>query len=68
MVGLQAISPAFEYIERLLLHTEFPYLSLRRRINRTRVLELSNPNGDALVSEVISILKEFHPLVEFINE
>ncbi len=62
------VSPAFDYIERLLLHTKFPYLSLRRRICRKRVLELSQPNGDALVNEVIGILKEFHPLVEFINQ
>jgi hypothetical protein len=62
------VSPAFDYIERLLLHTEFPYLSLRRRICRKRVLELSKPNGDALVNEVLGTLKAFHPLVEFINQ
>lgn len=61
-------SPGFEYIEKLLFDIEYPYLSVRRSIDRKRVLELSNPNGDALVAEVLDILKAFHPLVEFINQ
>lgn len=61
-------SPGFDYIEKLLSEIEFPYLSVRQRIDRARVLELSKPNGDALVAEVLGILKGFHPLVEFINE
>ena len=35
---------------------------------QSRVLELSKPNGDALVAEVVGILKGLHPLVEFINQ
>lgn len=61
-------SSGFDYVETLLQKTEFPYLSVRRSIPRKRVLELSKPNGDALVDEVIGILKAFHPLVEFINQ
>lgn len=61
-------SPGFEYIEKLLVDIEYPYLSVRRSIDRKRVLELSKPNGDALVAEVVGILKGFHPLVEFINQ
>lgn len=61
-------APGFEYIEKLLFDIEFPYLSVRRSIDRSRVLELSHPNGDRLAAEVLAILKSFHPLVEFINE
>jgi hypothetical protein len=32
------------------------------------VLELSQGGGEALVSKVIEILTQFHPLVEFINQ
>jgi len=61
-------SPGFEYIEKLLCDIEYPYLSVRRRIDRGRVLDLSKPNGDALVKEVLDTLKVFHPLVKLINE
>jgi hypothetical protein len=60
-------SPGFDYIGTLINQTQFPYLPVRRRISRKRVLELSRPNGERLVNEVIGILKKFHPLVEFIN-
>jgi len=61
-------SPGFEYIEKLLFQIDYPYLSVRRSIDREQVLELSTPNGDALVTEVVDTLKGFHPLVKFINE
>lgn len=61
-------APGFEYIERLLLDIEYPDLTVGRSIERRQVLELSKPNGDALVAEVQGILKGLHPLVEFINE
>ena len=60
-------SPGFDYVEKLLQDIEYPYMSLRRTISRSQVLELSEPNGDALVAEVLQTLKGFHPLVEFIN-
>lgn len=60
-------SPGFDYIEKLLSEIEYPYLSLRRSLSRKHVVELSKPNGDALVKEVQSIMKGFHPLVAFIN-
>ena len=61
-------SPGFEYIEKLLFDIKYPYLSVRRSIDRNRVLELSKPDGSALVAEIVGILKGFHPLVKFINE
>ena len=60
-------SPGFEYIEKLLLDIKYPDFTVMRRIDRKRVLELSKPNGEALVAEVLGTLKELHPLVEFIN-
>jgi hypothetical protein len=61
-------SPGFEYIRALLQQIEYPYLSIRRRIDRKRVLEPSGGNGEALVNEVIGVLKAFHPVVHFINQ
>jgi hypothetical protein len=61
-------SPGFEYVEKLLMDIQYPDLTVGRRIERRKALELSKPNGDALVAEVLDILKGFHPLVEFINE
>ena len=61
-------SPGFDYIPRLMSQTDYPYLSVRRRIWRDRVLQLSKPHPEALVEEVIGVLKAFHPLVEFINQ
>jgi hypothetical protein len=60
-------SPGFDYIQTLSSQIQYPYLSVRKRIGRKQVLELSKGSGDALVDEVISILKAFHPLVHFIN-
>ena len=45
-----------------------PYLSVRRRIDRNRALELSRGDGRSLVDEVVGVMKAFHPLVKFINE
>jgi hypothetical protein len=50
----------------LLEQIKLPYLSIRKRINRKQVLDLSKREG-ALVDEVLAIMREFHPLVEFIN-
>ena len=60
-------SEGFDYVETLLKQIHLPYLSVRKRIDRERALELSAGNGDALVNEVVRIMKAFHPLVEFIN-
>ena len=66
--GLKApTSSAFDYLVRLLEETRLPYLSVRRRIERKQVLELSKGGGKALVAEVVKVMKAFHPLVEFIN-
>jgi hypothetical protein len=61
-------SPGFDYIVTLINQTQYPYLSVRRRIPRGDVLRLSKPNPDVLVGEVTALLKAFHPLVEFINQ
>ena len=60
-------SIGFNYLETLLEKIQYPCLSVRKRIERKRVLELSKSNGDALVDEVLGIMNKFHPLVEFIN-
>jgi hypothetical protein len=60
-------SEGFDYFETLLKQIHLPYLSVRKRIDRKKALELSEGNGDALVNEVVRIMKAFHPLVEFIN-
>jgi len=60
-------SNGFNYLETLLEQIQYPYLSVRKRIDRKQVSELSKGNGEALVDEVLGIMREFHPLVEFIN-
>jgi hypothetical protein len=58
----------FEHLRRLLLEEiPLPYFSLRKRIERDRVLELSSGGGRKLVKHVLAIMEAFHPLVEFIN-
>ena len=63
-----AHSTGFEYIERLLFDIEYPYISVRRSIDRKEVVELSESNGKPLVAEVLDTLKGFHPLVKYIND
>ena len=60
-------SPGFEYIEKLLLDIKYPDLTVGRSFSRQEVLELSKPNGQKLVAEVLKTMKGLHPLVEFIN-
>jgi len=60
-------SPAFDYIESMMQNIEYPYLSIRRSLSRQQVLELSEPNCEDLVNEVLSILYGFHPFVHFVN-
>lgn len=55
----------FMELKRLLSAIDYPHFSLRRRLDRKRVLELG---GNAVVGEVVSIMKAFQPLVAFINE
>ncbi len=61
-------SKGFDYIEPLLLkQIKLPYLSVRRRIDKKQVLELSKGEGDALVNCVVDVMKAFHPVVRYIN-
>ncbi|MGB7581696.1 MAG: hypothetical protein WBL85_04525 [Sedimentisphaerales bacterium] len=61
-------SSGFDYIEGILEQMPSPYFSLRKRIDRKQVLDMSKGNGDALVETVVCLMKAFHPLVEFINK
>lgn len=59
----------FDYIETLVEKVSLPYLTVRRRIDRDKALELSQKDqGRSLVGEVTRIMQAFHPLVRFINE
>ncbi len=61
-------SQGLEFIETLLMSLKYPYLSVRRAIPRREVLTLSRSlGGAALVAAVQEILKDFHPVVDFIN-
>jgi hypothetical protein len=61
-------SNGFDYLEILLEQIQFPYVFLRKRIKRMQLLELSSKgNADALVDQVLTIMRNFQPLVEFIN-
>jgi hypothetical protein len=57
----------FDHLETLLRQIPHPHFSLRRRIDRKQVLDLSRGSAQDLVEEVVRIMKAFHPLVEFIN-
>jgi len=61
-------SQGFDYVCTLLSQIQYPYLSVRRRINRKQVVELSKGGGKALVDEIVEITKAFHSLVQFVNE
>ena len=52
-------------LKRLLHEIDYPHFSLRKRLERKRVVEFG---GNAVVGEVVSIMKAFQPLVTFINE
>lgn len=60
-------SNGFDYLEELLFQIQYPYLTIRKSIERKKVLELSKGDGMDLVNEVLCIMKNFHRLVEFIN-
>jgi len=61
-------SVGFDYLEELLESIRYPYLSVRKCIDRKEVQKLSKEKGDDLVNRAVGIMKGFHPLVEFINE
>lgn len=58
----------FDRVEKLLEQLPLPYLTIRRRIDKNQALELSQAGGRPLIEEVLGMMKEFHPLVEFINK
>ncbi len=59
----------YDYIEVLLEKVSLPYLSVRRRLDRDLVLEISQKDrGQSFVDMVVSIMQKFHPLVGFINQ
>ena len=58
----------FNYVEETLEKIPLPYLSVRRRFLRDRVLKLCQKDqGRSLVAEVVNTMQEFHKLVDFIN-
>jgi hypothetical protein len=57
----------FDYLEKLLGQKGYWHFTLKSRIGRSEVLKLSGGGGDDLVEKVLSVMKVFHPLVEFIN-
>ena len=61
-------SSGFDYVCTLLNHIQYPYLSVRRRLNRKQVVELSKEGGKNLVDEIVGITKAFHSLEQFVNE
>lgn len=58
-------SNGFAELVRLLTAIDYPHFSLRRHLDRNRVVEF---NGRGLLDEVLAIMKAFQPLVAFINE
>jgi len=59
----------FEYIEALLERLPYPYLSIRKLIDREDACRLSQKDqGISFMDEVARICKEFHPIVKFINQ
>lgn len=62
-------SYSFESLIKLLIHIPLPYISIRKRIRRNAVLELSSEDqGIFLLNEIIQTMRNFHPLVKFMNE
>jgi hypothetical protein len=57
-------SSGFAELVQRLTTIEYPHFSLRRRLEKKLVLELG---GGELIDEVLSIMKAFQPLVDFIN-
>ena len=64
MVGLRSL----EYLEYLLDKIPLPYLTVRKHIERDLVLNLSEKDqGNTLVTQIVDIMRAFHPFVKFIN-
>lgn len=57
---------AFEYLIKMLEKIPLPYLTIKTLINRRSILGMKNQNK-LLVDKVINIMKEFHPMIDFIN-
>jgi hypothetical protein len=59
---------ALDFIEAVIEELHLPYFTLRYRIDRARVSDLSKDQGRSLVAEVVRVMKEFDRLVSFIND
>jgi hypothetical protein len=67
--GLKASNAlGFDYLKKLVKQIRNAHFRLVKRVDRREVLDLSRGDGDTLVDAVVSTMKNFHPLVEFINE
>ena len=57
-----------DFLSSLLLEIPLPYFMAIRKIDRTQAIELSkDKTGDALVKEIVNIMKTLHPLVTYVN-
>jgi len=64
IVGLRSL----EYLEYLLDKITFPYLTVRKHIDRDAVLNLlEKDRGNNLITHILNIMRSFHPFVKFIN-
>jgi len=58
----------FEYIEGILSKLQFPYISIRKLVSRNEILRIPpKRRGNAVMNNLVSISKEFNPIIEFIN-
>ncbi len=58
----------FEYIEGILSKLQYPYISIRKLVSRNEILRIPpKTRGNAVMNNLVSISKEFNPIIEFIN-
>ncbi|HBO45422.1 MAG TPA: hypothetical protein DD670_16115 [Planctomycetaceae bacterium] len=57
----------FDYLEMLLAQIPLLDFSVRKHLERNAVLELSQGSAEALVETVADVMKQLHPLIEFVH-
>jgi hypothetical protein len=58
---------AFEYLVKMLKKVPLPYFTIKTHISRRSVLGMKDQKK-LLVDKVINIMKEFHPIIDYINK
>jgi hypothetical protein len=61
-------SSSFDYAFKLINEIDYPYLTVRKRIDRQKVIKTSKGGGEDLINEILEIMKSLNPLVQFINK